>query len=180
MSLETLRAGLVPKPRRGRRRLIVVSSLAGAVLVATVGLGTALAGRRTPSHATSAPAANPVGVARSLPSTTETTAAPVRVWPTTTLPPQVVRNGDAAFAVEGGAFTAVGRFRCDAPMLALVRRDGAAFLFASWATAGADVVAAPIGHVDQPRGLRVQDSDGDGCDELLVDNGGGLPVVLRP
>ena len=72
-----------------------------------------------------------------------------------------------------------GRWHCKAPTLALARHDGDVFVFTSWAS-DADVVAVPVGHVDGAKGLRAEDSDADGCDELVVDRADGAPVRLRP
>ena len=113
-------------------------------------------------------------------TTTTTTDAPVRVWPTTTLPPLIVQQGKASYAVGAeGDITATGRWKCGAPTLALVRRDGDVFVFTSWAS-DADVVAVPVGHVDGAKGVRAEDADADGCDELVVDRTDGAPARLRP
>jgi hypothetical protein len=113
------------------------------------------------------------------------------VWPTTTstttaaaaasTAPLVVEHAGASYAVgTGGDRTVVGRFRCGDPLLALVRADGDIFVFTSWASAGADVVGAPIGHVDGARDVRVEDADGDGCDELVVVRADGTSERLTP
>ena len=121
------------------------------------------------------------------PSTTSTTAAPARVWPTTTTTaaasstPLVVVHAGASYAVGAvGDRVFVGRFRCGAPVPALVRADGDIFVFATWAVAGADVVGAPIGHVDNGRDVRIEDADGDGCDELVVVRADGTSERLTP
>jgi hypothetical protein len=54
------------------------------------------------------------------------------------------------------------------------------FVFATWASSGADVVGAPIGHVDGAHDVRVEDADGDGCDELVVVRADGSTERLTP
>jgi hypothetical protein len=180
MSLDSLRAGLVPRSRARRRRLATVVTTAVALAVTGAGLAAAVWARQTPPRVVRrAQTTETTGRVREA-SSTSTSMVSVRVWPTTTLPPVVVRAGDGTYAVEAGGFTAVGRFSCGGPLLAMVRQDGDAYLFRGWATTGADVVAALIGHVDEPRGARAEDADGDGCDEVVVDRAGSAPVTIRP
>lgn len=74
----------------------------------------------------------------------------------------------------------VGRFRCGDPIAALLRSDGDLFLFPTWASSGSGVVGAPIGHVDNASDVRVEDADGDGCDELVVVRADGTSERLTP
>jgi len=173
MSLDTLRAGLATAPARPRRGRLLIA----VVTVAMAGAGAAAVWARTttPGVVRTAQTAGPRH-APAAPSTTSTTSAPARVWPTTTTTaavarsaPLLVEHDGASFAVgAAGDRTVVGRFGCGDPLLAVLRADGDAFLFATWASGGADVVGAPIGHVDNARDVHVEDADGDGCDELVV------------
>ncbi|MBV8693329.1 MAG: hypothetical protein JOY57_16845 [Actinobacteria bacterium] len=177
MSLEALRIRLTAPPERRRRGPLVAAS----VLVIVIAVAVAFWARPTTPRVVAAvqstrrfrPAPS------TLPSTTSTTAAAVRVWPTTTLPPLVVQHGDGQFAVGAADdHVAVGAFRCADQVLALLRGDDV-FLFTSWADYGVDAVGAPVGHVDGATGLHAEPS-GDGCDAIVVDRTEEAPVRINP
>ena len=107
-----------------------------------------------------------------------------RVWPA---PPVAFEDGvlqvdDLRYAVgEPGDAVVAGDWACTGERTAALLRPatGEVFAFDGWASEGADVTARPVGVVEGASGLRVADTDGDGCDDLEVERPGRPPVPLR-
>jgi hypothetical protein len=94
----------------------------------------------------------------------------------------VIEAGTLRWSVgEAGDVIALGNWSCSGTRSPAVLRPatGEVFAFASWATAGHDVVAPLVGQVAGARTLRAADLDGDGCNEIVVERAQGAPAVLR-
>lgn len=174
-----------PSPRRviGRRaRTVATSGLAVVVVVVALSVvGRVAGGGRPDREAASAP------LTADAPRTTASVApgdsVAERIWPE---PPVVYADGvlevdGVRYAVGGpGDAVVAGDWGCRGRRTAALLRptSGEVFAFDDWAHAGADVTGRPLGVVEGAAGLRVTDSDGDGCDDLEVDRNGRPPVRI--
>jgi hypothetical protein len=76
---------------------------------------------------------------------------------------------------------ATGRWTCrSSATLALLRPDGTVFVADAWAAPGHDVVLRQVGAVAGAVEITGDDSDGDGCDELVVHKRDGGSTTIRP
>jgi hypothetical protein len=94
----------------------------------------------------------------------------------------IVTDGRTRLRIgEGTDQVATGRWTCGAAStLALLRSDGDVYVFPSWAAAGIDVPARLVGHVEGGTGLAAADTDGDGCDEIVIASAGGATATVDP
>ncbi len=95
-------------------------------------------------------------------------------------------NGELTFAGaryalgRPGDTAVVGDWACtDRPTAALLRPStGEVVVFEGWADEHRELPAVPLARVRGATGLRVHDSDGDGCDELEATRPDGPPVAV--
>jgi hypothetical protein len=95
----------------------------------------------------------------------------------------VLHAGPTRWAVgQKGDVVVTGSWGCaPAATLALLRpATGDVFAFGGWAASGHPTAAPLVGHVDGANGLRPDDTDGDGCDDLVVTRSTGDAVTLHP
>ena len=172
---ELLGRGAEQRRRRPSRRLLI----AFVVVVAAVAAGIALTSRPAP-----APIATPEPPPR--PTTTVTTTVPAAtlVWPPTSGPaPTFELDGHRYTAGQPGDVALAGPFGCDGAdgTVAVLRpASGQVFVFRGVATAEHDVMSAEVATVTGGRGLRAEDTDSDGCIDLLVERVEGDPVPVGP
>ena len=93
-----------------------------------------------------------------------------------------VESGERRWVVGApGDLLALGDWDCSgARSLAVLRPStGEVFVFDGWAAEGDDRVAPLLGRVDGASTIRAADLDADGCNEIVVERVGAVPVVLR-
>ena len=158
------------KPRRAARR-VGRWIAAGAVLAVIVGAGAVGAVTRSDSGPIAKPALTPSGPAT-----------------TTTTPP--FRYADGVIETDLGRWTiglagdvvVVGDWDCDGMETPSLLRPatGTVYAFNEWAPGGRDVVAELLGTLAGASRLTADDVDGDGCDDVVVENDEGEEVVFHP
>ena len=175
---DLLRRGRPRDPRPGprwRRRWVLAPIALIAVTTAAVVLAS--------PHEASAPLS--VAAPRTTPSSAvTTTAGPAAslVWPPAAGPaPTFVLEGRRYSAGKPGDIALVGPFGCngaDGTAAVLRPASGQVFVFTEAASAGHEVASAQVATVLGGRGLRADDTDGDGCVDLLVERSTGDPVPV--
>ena len=153
--------------------MAVAIAAAGLVLVALAALSFR-GGQRPTLSADSVPASEVAETATTVtPSTTACQGAacdePVVVGP------GLVALGETSYriGVEGDEVY-VGDWDCDGTATAAVVRpsSGAVFFFSEWADGDAEVVVDPVAVLGPSTGGAVNDEDGDGCPDLVIDVAG--------
>jgi hypothetical protein len=167
--------------RRPTRRVVVG---AGSVLAVTVAAFWVQFGPYTTRSAPSSEAGALTVTTRQRPAPTVTAAAPVQVWPPTSVgpAPTVERDGRRWQVGMPGDVLVVSNWACGGSETAAVLRPetGEVWHFPRWADAGQPLDGVPVQSVAGGRSAVARDVDGDGCEELVVDRGDGDPVVVHP
>ena len=157
-----------PKPRRRRPRVLVA-----ALAVVVVAVGLALVPRDdSPRPVVVAHTTTTVAV-----TTTPASPQATLVWPPTTGPAPTIQLGARRFSAgQPGDVALAGPFGCKGAAAAVLRpATGQVYVFAE---AGHDVVSRPVATVVGGEGLRSEDTDSDGCPDLLVERGDAAPVPV--
>jgi hypothetical protein len=165
------RRSLPPRERSHSRRRIRPAAAAtalGVLLIAPVAF--ILRSQAPPRQAEA--------IVRPRPPTTSTTLTPAVDYHD-----GIYRSVDGSWSVgANGDLVVLGDWDCDGEdTLALLRPStGGVFAFAAWATDDRDVSADPLSVVAGATTIDARDTDGDGCDDVVVTDAAGVTTVLHP
>ena len=173
------------RPPRARRTMAVAIAAAGLVLVALAALS--FRGGQRPTLTADPLPASEVAETATTSSSTATSTVPSTASPSTTecqdatcdqpvvVGPGLVAVGETSYRIGAeGDEVYVGDWDCDGTTTAAVVRpsSGAVFFFSEWADGDAEVVVDPVAVLGPSTGGSVDDEDGDGCPDLVIDVAG--------